>query len=81
MSIKVKNDTFYVLLLEDDKWIYENDEEAIASLKEKASSQADINLEKTRIAEITIGKEEEEQWQIKEVPWSRIAMTLIKEEE
>lgn len=78
MGIKVKNDSFYVLLLEDEKWIYENEKEAINELKDKASKRDDLNLEKTRIAEVTIGSKKEEQWKIKEVPWSHIAMNLIK---
>jgi hypothetical protein len=75
LELKVKNDTFYLLDAGDEKWIYDTESEAVRALKTLVSLKKELDLESVSILEInTVG----EKWEIKSVPWSRIAMELIK---
>lgn len=77
MEMKIKDDRFFVLEVGDDKWIYDLEATAIKSMKEVLSRTADINPENVSILEVTA---KEKKWEVKELPWSRIAISLIKGE-
>lgn len=72
--LEIKDNKFYILESGAGKWIFESEDDAIKKLKDVAKKS---DTEKTRIIEIDIGGEE---WSIKQVPWSRIAMKLIEKE-
>jgi hypothetical protein len=74
MELKVKGDTFYVLEVGDDRRIYDTESAAIASLKTLAMGKENINPEDVHILEVKVG----EKWQIRAIPWSKIALELIK---
>ncbi|MBW1973344.1 MAG: hypothetical protein JRI44_11020 [Deltaproteobacteria bacterium] len=69
--IEIKDDKFYILDSENGKWIFATEDEAIKKLKDTAKKS---NPEKTRIIEVDISGDE---WSIKQVPWSKIAMKII----
>jgi len=71
--IEIKDDKFYILDSEGGKWVFKTEGEAIKKLKDIAKKS---DSEKTRIIEVDIGGDE---WSIKQVPWSKIAMELIGE--
>ena len=77
MEMKIKDDRFFVLEVGDDKWIYDLEATAIKSMKEVLSRTADVNPENVSILEVTA---KEKKWEVKELPWSRIAISLIKGE-
>lgn len=77
MEMKIKDDKFFVLEVGDDKWIYDSESTAIKSMKEVLSKTADANSENVSILEINA---KEKKWEVKELPWSRIAISLIKGE-
>jgi len=74
MELKVKDDTFYVLEIGDERRIYDTEADAIASLKSRVAERENVNPEDVKILEVKIG----EKWEIKAIPWSRIALELIK---
>jgi len=63
------NEEFYILKTEDKKWLFNTEDEAIKKLKENKDT------EKTSILKIDISQDE---WQIVQVPWNRIAMKLME---
>ena len=77
MEMKIKDDKFFVLEVGDDKWIYDSETTAIKSMKEVLSRTADENPENVSILEVNA---KEKKWEVKELPWSRIAISLIKGE-
>jgi hypothetical protein len=75
VELKVKGDSFYLLDTGNEKRIYDSETEAVSSLKDTVSSQANLNPESVTIWKVnTVG----EKWEIKSVPWSRIAIELMK---
>jgi len=74
MELLVKNDVFYVLVLGDEKRIYDEEKEAIKALKKLVAGREDVNPEDLNILEVKMG----ERWEIKSIPWSKIAIELIK---
>jgi len=75
MEMKVKNDKFYLLDATDEKWIYDSEDGAIEALKALVSKRKDLNPEDVNIFEVNTAGEN---WEIKSVPWSRIAIGLMK---
>lgn len=71
--IEIKDGKFYILDSENGKWIFVTEDEAIKKLKDTAKKS---DPEKTRVIEVDISDDE---WSIKQVPWSKIAMKLIGE--
>ena len=76
MEMKVKNDRFYLLDATDEKWIYDSEDGAIEALKTLASKKKELNPEDVNIFEVNTAGEK---WEIKSVPWSRIAIGLMRE--
>lgn len=75
MELKVKNDTFYLLDAGDEKWIYDTENGAIEALKMLASKKEKLDPENMSIWEVNAAGEK---WEIKSVPWSKIAIGLMK---
>ena len=73
--MKVKNDKFYLLDAGKDKWIYDSEDSAIKALKALASTNKELNPENVNIFEVNVAGEK---WEIKSVPWSRIAIGLMR---
>ncbi len=75
MELTIKDNKFYVLNTIDEKVIYVTENDAIAALKKKISENEELNPENVELLEVnTEGK----QWEIKSVPWSKIAIGLIR---
>ncbi|MFQ6033870.1 MAG: hypothetical protein ACE5KR_03300 [Candidatus Bipolaricaulia bacterium] len=77
MELRIDNDKFYVLELGKEKRIFDSEEAAVASLKEALAEDEKLNPEGVNILEVDTS---EEQWKIQGVPWSRIAISLIRGE-
>lgn len=75
MEMKVKNDRFYLLDATDEKWIYDSEDGAIGALKTLVSTNKGLNPEDVNILEVNVAGEK---WEIKSVPWSRIAIGLMR---
>lgn len=75
MEMKVKGETFYVLEAGGEKWIYDTEDNAIETLKSLVSKGKGLNPEDVSILEVNTAGEK---WEIKSVPWSKIAIGLIK---
>ena len=75
MELKVKNNTFFLLDAITEKWVFEDEEEAVQKLKAIVSTGKEINPEKVCIFEINTSGEN---WAIKSVPWAKIALKLMK---
>lgn len=74
-ELKVKGNVFYLLELGNDRRIYDNEEEAIISLKKLVKEVKGLNPEESRLFEVDISGED---WEIKQIPWSKIALQLIR---
>lgn len=75
MKLKIENDMFYILEVENNKWIYNVEDEAISSLKETLSENRDLDEKNVSILEVNTRGE---RWQIKQISWSKIALKLIR---
>lgn len=75
MEMKIENDTFYVLDAGNEKRIYDTESNAVESLKTLLSENKDLNPENVSIFEVNTAGES---WEIKSVPWSKIAIELIR---
>jgi len=71
--MKVTNNTIYVLTVNDTKEVFDREEEAIEELREN-SDEIDDDGENISIVEVSIG---EDNWEIAEVPWQKIAFKLL----
>ncbi len=76
MELKIEKDTFYLLDAGKDKRLCDTESNAIQSLKQVAAADKDLNPEAISIVEINTSGEK---WEIKSVPWSKIAIGLIRE--
>lgn len=74
MSLKIEGNKFYVLKIADEMWIYKTEDSAVEALKTNLVEK-DVEPEEISILEVSI---KEGQWEIIQVPWSRIAYKLIK---
>jgi len=75
MEMKVENNRFYLLDATDEKWIYDSEEGAIEALRALVSKDKEKNPEEFSIFEVNTAGEK---WEIKSVPWSRIAIGLMR---
>lgn len=76
-ELKVENDVFYLLDANGEKWLYATEQDAIASLKDVIAKDKELSPETVNIVEVsTKGKN----WEITPVPWSKIAIGLIRGE-
>jgi len=72
--MKIEGDVFYLLDV-NGKYIFNTEDEAIEKLKEISKAEKP-DPEKTLIFEVN---SEGEEWKIKQVPWSKIAIGLLGE--
>jgi hypothetical protein len=75
MEMKVKNNKFYLLEMGSEKWIYDSESDAIEALKRLVSEKEEIDPETVSILEVDTVSEK---WEIKSVPWSKIAIGLMR---
>jgi hypothetical protein len=75
MKMKVENDKFYIVQAADEKIIHTTRPEAVETLKELVAKGKDVDPEKTYIIEVDTSKEK---WSLQQVPWSQIAIELIR---
>lgn len=76
MELKINAGVFFLLDAGSEKRLYDSESNAIKALKEVAAAGKDVNSEELNIMEIdTTG----EKWAITSVPWSKIALGLIRE--
>ena len=76
MELKIEKNTFYLLDAGKDKRLCDTESNAIQALKQVAAADKDLNPEAISIVEINTSGEK---WEIKSVPWSKIAIGLIRE--
>jgi len=77
MKMKIENNKFFVLETKDEKWVFNTENEAIKSMKEITSENKELKPEDISILEVDV---KEKKWEIKEIPWARIALQLIRGE-
>lgn len=75
MELKVRNDVFYVLDAGKEKTLFDTESDAVAKLKEVVSGNKELNPENVSIVEVNI---KGEKWEMKQIPWSKIAIELIR---
>jgi hypothetical protein len=76
VEMKLKGSEFWVLEdkgKEGDKRIFDNLDDAVKSVK--TMMENDVDPESIVLATVDIGGDE---WKIKQVPWSEIAVKLVK---
>jgi len=74
--LEIEDNVFYVLEIEDKKYLFKTQKGAVDTLKEKGKSE-EIDSEKLNVLEINTSGEK---WEVKGIPWSKIALQLIQEE-
>jgi len=75
MELKIKSGIFYMLDADDEKRLFDNEEEAIEALKLLVSKSKELDPESLYIYEVnTVG----DKWEIKSIPWAKIAIKLMK---
>ncbi len=72
MKIEVKNSTFYILQ-EKKAIISDSLEELVEELKKIVKNGVNVDPEKITISEVDIAN-----WRVKQIPWNKIAISLIK---
>lgn len=72
--MKIENEKFYLLTLGDSKEIYPTEADAIAELKATLQGHDDVDESKVSLVEANVSGD----WKITQVPWSRIAMELLR---
>lgn len=75
-GIKIQNEKFYVLKSKNEKWIYINEENAVRVLRKLLEEKENLDPADISLLEVEVVGEE---WAIKQVPWSRITMLLVRE--
>ena len=77
MEMEIKNNVFYLLEAGKEKRLYDTESNAIQALKLLASKNKDIDPESMSLVEVNTSGAK---WEIKSVPWSRIAVGLMRGE-
>ncbi len=75
MELKLKGDMFYLLDAGSEKRIYDDESDSVEALRAIFSQNEDVEAESVKILEINTSAEK---WEVKSVPWSRIAKWLLK---
>jgi len=70
--MKIEGENFYLLDSGEEKHVNNSQDEAVNKLKE-ISNETDTNPEDMAIYKVAPGEE----WEIKQVPWSKIAVGLL----
>mgnify|MGYP000264634157 CR=1 FL=1 len=74
--MKIENDTFTVVTVAGQRYLYNNEDEAIDHLKEN-SDGIDVENSDVSVVEVEVT---ENDWKIAEMPWQQIALRLLQEE-
>ena len=77
MEMEIKDNVFYLLETGKEKRLYDTESNAIQALKLLASKNKDIDPESMSLVEVNASGAK---WEIKSVPWSRIAVGLMRGE-
>lgn len=75
MKLKVENEKFYVVQAAGEKIIHTARAEAVGTLKELVAKNEDLDPEEASIIEVDTSAEK---WSLQMVPWSQIAIELIR---
>ena len=75
MELKIKNDIFYVLETGKEKYVFDTESDAVGKLKQVVAASPELNSEKVSIVEVNV---KGDKWEMKTIPWSKIAMELIR---
>jgi hypothetical protein len=75
-GMKIQDEKFYVLRSKNEKWIYINEGQAVRVLRKLLEENKNLNPADVSLLEVGVMGEE---WEIKQVPWSRITMLLVRE--
>ena len=75
MKLKVENEKFYVVQAAGEKIIHTARAEAVETLKELVAKNEDLDPEEASIIEVDTSGEK---WSLQMVPWSQIAIELIR---
>jgi hypothetical protein len=75
MELKLKGEIFYLLDAGSEKRIYDDESDSVEALRAIFSQNEDVEAESVKILEINTSAEK---WEVKSVPWSRIAKWLLK---
>lgn len=75
MELKIKNDVFFVLEAGKEKSLFDSEKDAVESLKSIVGENKELNPENVNIVEVNI---KGEKWEMKTMPWSKIAIELIR---
>jgi len=75
MELKIKNDVFFVLETSSEKYLFDSESDAVEILKKVASEDSKLNPENMSIIEVNV---KGEKWEMKQIPWSKIAIELIR---
>lgn len=73
-EMEIEGDTFFVVDAQKTKWILKKEEDAIERMKQVVKVE-DVDMEKTAIYEVDTSGEK---WEVKQVPWSKIAQQLLR---
>jgi len=75
MELEIKNDTFFVLETSGTKSIFDSEAEAVGKLKTVVAKNPNLNVEQVSIIKVNV---KGEKWEMAEIPWSKIAMELMR---
>lgn len=75
MAMEIRNDTFYMVQLPENKTIHQSEENAIEHLENRAGG---INPESEEVSVVQISVNEGD-WTIAEMSWQNIALRLMGE--
>jgi hypothetical protein len=75
MELEIKNDTFFVLETSGAKSLFDSEAEAVGKLKAVVSKKPDVNIEQVNIIRVNV---KGEKWEMAQIPWSKIAMELLR---
>jgi len=75
MTMKVNDDTFYMVQLSEKKTLHQAEEDAITHLKQRAE-EIDPESEEVSVVRISV---DEGDWTIAEMSWQNIALQLMGE--
>lgn len=74
MKLKVEGDRFYMVQAGDEKWIHSERDDAIETLKTIVRKSETVPGDAS-VVEVDVS---EDKWSLREVPWSQIALELMK---
>jgi len=73
MEMQLKGNEFWVLEYEGDRRIFDDLNDAVKAVK--ALMENDVEPDNITLVAVDVG---EKDWKIKQVPWSEIAVRLVK---